>query len=361
MGTKRREKALAKSIQAGLLRDPDQFKKSVWGSILAFFTLHRIKLLRHEMHLFAKLRQEIWQFNEDEYHSSFRTTSGQPPLKMMGDLGYSGSVSNDNQTGLKRSLSVDNVVQTFITTTDGRFVIKSLPRHFEYTFFQSDLLGPYYEFMQTHPDSVLVWITDYILSPYVTLGTLCGCTPAHHIIMENILCGQADDPNSDKWETYDLKPIDYFYPERDLVPEPLVSEDTINKLADVFNDKLHLYRQDSQSFLRAVEADTKFLQDANVVDYSLFLVRIPASSRPPTLGRKSPWREGILSADGKWKYRGVILDFFWAKHKLHAQAMSGAVQTFNVVGRKGPMSVTTTADEYRSNFLKMVREMVEVH
>lgn len=92
MGTKRREKALAKSIQAGLLRDPDRFKKSAWGSFLAFFTFQRIKLIRHEQHLFEKLRREVWGFDESEYQASFRTTSGQPPLKMMGDLGYSGSV-----------------------------------------------------------------------------------------------------------------------------------------------------------------------------------------------------------------------------------------------------------------------------
>jgi hypothetical protein len=240
-------------------------------------------------------------------------------------------------------------------------VIKSLPRHFEYTFFQSDLLQPYYEHMQGHPDSVLVWITDYILSPYVTLGTLCGCTPAHHIIMENILCGQADDPAGDRWETYDLKPIDYFYPERDLVPKPLVSKVTLSKLADTFDDKLHLWQKDYNTFWEALQADTRFLQEANAVDYSLFLVRIPSSSSPTVLGRQSPWRAGITSADGKWKYRAVILDFFWARHKLHAQAMTGMVQTFNVVGRQGPMSITTTADEYRQNFLSMVKGMIEVH
>lgn len=92
MGTKRREKALAKSIQAGLLRDPEKFRKSAWGSILAFFTFHRIKLVRHEVKMFQDLRKEVWNFDEDGYQASFRTTSGQPPLKMMGDLGYSGSV-----------------------------------------------------------------------------------------------------------------------------------------------------------------------------------------------------------------------------------------------------------------------------
>ena len=252
-------------------------------------------------------------------------------------------------------------MQTFFGTNDGCFVIKSIPRHFEHSFFQEELLEPYYAHMTEHPDSLLVWITDYIVAPYTTLGTLFGCTPAHHIVMENILCGKAEDPASQNWETYDLKPIDYFYPERDLVPAPLVSEATLSKLADTFNDKLHLFRKDYEAFREAIEADTKFLEDANAVDYSLFLVRIPASSKPSALGRQSPWRAGLPSADGKWKYRAVVLDFFWARHKLHAQAMSGVVQTFNVVGRQGPMSITTTANEYRQNFLAMIEGMIQVH
>ena len=254
-----------------------------------------------------------------------------------------------------------NLKQSFFSTLDGCFVVKSIPRRFEHTFFEADLLYPYYEYMCEHPDSTLVWITDYLIAPYKTLGTMFGCTPAHHIVMENILSGQADDPHSEGWETYDLKPIDYFYPERDLVPESLVSEDTLNRLADTFNDKLHLSRKDYESFWNSIQADTKFLQDANAVDYSLFLVRIPASSSLSTLGRPSPWREGLSSADGKWKYRAVILDFFWARHKFHAQALSGVVQTFNVIGRQGPMSITTTSDEYRQKFLAMVEGMIYVH
>lgn len=212
--------------------------------------------------------------------------------------------------------------------------------------------------MCEHPDSVLVWITDYILSPYVTLGTMLNLTPAHHIIMENILRGQEDDLRANEWETYDLKPIDYFYPERDLFPESLVGEETLNKLADTFNDKLRLKRKDYEKFWQAMQADTQFLQDCNAVDYSLFLVRIPAASNPVVLGRQSPWRAGLPSSDGKWKYRAVVLDFFWARHKLHAQAMSGVIQTFNVIGRKGPMSITTTATEYRDNFLSMIKGMI---
>lgn len=261
--------------------------------------------------------------------------------------------------------------QTFFTTVDGKYLIKSLPRHFEYSFFRSDLFEPYCQYMAANPDSFLVRITDYVYAPYTTLGALLRITPAHHIIMENVLCGRDQDPSSAKWETYDLKPIDYFYPERDLLPDPLVSEATLDKLADVFEDKIRITRQEYAEFKKMLDQDTKFLQDANAVDYSLFLVRFPAGGcgcgseqrqrEDAALGRQSPWRAGVQSVDGKWIYRAVLLDFFWAKHKLHAQALTGVVQTFNMIGRMGPMTITTTADEYRQKFLAMVEGMVEVH
>ncbi|KAJ5742404.1 uncharacterized protein N7511_011423 [Penicillium nucicola] len=337
----RRQKSLSKSIQSALTRDPDRFKKSALGKLVAFFSVYRIKLVRHEKILFDQLRQDVWQFDDHDYKGSFHTTRGQPPLKTMGDLGYSGS--------------------TFFSTLDAHFLVKSLPRHFEYSFFEGDLLRPYFEYMSQHPDSLLVWITDYIIAPYITLGTIFGCTPARHLIMENALSGKDEDPAAEQWETYDLKPLNYFFPERDLLPEPLVSEETLGKLADTFNDKLHLWQADSEKFWKSIEDDTKFLEQANAVDYSLFLVRIPASSAPKIQGRASPWRIGLLSADGRWKYRAAILDFFYARHKLQAQALSGVVQTFNVIGRQGPMTITTTASDYREKFLAMITDLVEVH
>lgn len=93
MSPTRRESALTKSIQAGVLRDPDRFQKSCWERMTAFFMISRIKLVRFESHLFIRLRREVWNFNEDEYQASFHTVSGQQPLKSVGDLGYSGSVS----------------------------------------------------------------------------------------------------------------------------------------------------------------------------------------------------------------------------------------------------------------------------
>lgn len=215
--------------------------------------------------------------------------------------------------------------------------------------------------MCTKPDSLLVWITDYVFAPYVTIGSLLRTTPAHHIIMENMLCGKSDDLAKDQWETYDLKPVDYFYPERDLVPDYLLDEKTMEKLGDRLEDKIRLSSGDFEDLIGTLRIDTNFLQESNAVDYSLFLVRYPASSTPAVVGRKNRWRVGVPSSDAKWKYRVVLLDFFWARHKLHAQAMTGVVQTFNMIGRQGPMTITTTAEEYRGKFLEMVEAMVEVH
>lgn len=214
--------------------------------------------------------------------------------------------------------------------------------------------------MLTHPDSLLVWITDYIYAPYLTLGRLCNVTPAHHIIMANTFSGRDKDPARHEWEKYDLKPVEYFYPERDLFPDPLVSKETMHKLADRLDDKVRITRGDYDNLRRVLEADTEFLSLSNAVDYSLLLVRFPATSEPGVVGRENRWRVGVRSVDGKWKYRGVVLDFFWAKHTLHAQAMTGVVQMFNVIGHKGPMTITTTATEYREKFLAMVDSLVEV-
>ncbi|EAU38153.1 conserved hypothetical protein [Aspergillus terreus NIH2624] len=245
----RRQTALSRSIQRALFRDPDTFRKTLIGRILAFFSLFYIKLIRYGHKTFRTLRNDVWQIDEAEYRASFRSEDCTHPLTPMGDMGFSGS--------------------TFFSTQNGKFLIKSLPRHFEHSFFREDLFHPYYEYMRTHRDTLLVWITDYLYAPYATLGSLVRTTPAHHIIMENVLYGRVDNAG---WETYDLKPIDYFYPERDLVPEPLVSEETLSRLADEFPDKIRLRHADCEAFRRAIADDTQFLCEANAVDYSLFLV-----------------------------------------------------------------------------------------
>ncbi|BCS26626.1 phosphatidylinositol phosphate kinase family protein [Aspergillus puulaauensis] len=335
----RRQKAISRSILRALTRRGTA-RISLIQRIIAFFHIYYLTLIRYEKELFQRLRTEIWSLSEEEYISCFKN-DGKSSLVSMGDLGFSGS--------------------TFFRTSNSAFLVKSVPRHFEHSFFRKDLLEPYYQYMRNHPESLLVWITDYIYAPYTSIGSILRTSPAHHIIMDNMLYGKEEQPGSEKWETYDLKPIDYFYPERDLVPDPLVSEDTLERLADKFEDKVRLSRKNYEAVKRTLETDTAFLASANIVDYSLFLVRFPASLKPESLGRKTQWRVGVTSSDGLWKYRAVVLDFFWAKHKLHAQAMTGAVEAFNVIGRQGPMSITTTADEYREKFLTMVNEMMEVH
>ena len=215
--------------------------------------------------------------------------------------------------------------------------------------------------MRGHRSSLLVRITDFLWTPYTSLGGLLGFAPTHHIVMENIMYGKDLDTQGDKWETYDLKPTSFFYPERDILEGALTSQATKDKLVDDFDDKIRITEAQFNDLLSVLEADTAFLEKHNAVDYSLFLVRFPASANIEYLDQKKTiWGEGIESTDKQWKYRVVLLDFFWAKHKLQAKAMTGLINSYNVIGRHGPMSITTTPKDYRDRFLKMVRGFIEV-
>lgn len=45
---------------------------------------------------------------------------------------------------------------------------------------------------------------------------------------------------------------------------------------------------------------------------------------------------------------------------MHAKFMTLLIKAWNLIDRQGPMSITTTSEEYRTRFLKMCAEMVEV-
>ncbi|KIW95427.1 uncharacterized protein Z519_04011 [Cladophialophora bantiana CBS 173.52] len=159
--------------------------------------------------------------------------------------------------------------------------------------------------------------------------------------------------------------MSYFFPERDVAGGRLASEATKSKLADKFEDRILLSREQADEFLQLLEEDTELLERNNAVDYSLMLVRIPKSSSPmdesQNLFNDPPnWRTGVPSQDNKWLFRAVILDFFWAKHKVHAKAMTMLINAWRIFDDKGPMSITTAAPEYRGRFLKMCREIVKV-
>lgn len=193
--------------------------------------------------------------------------------------------------------------------------------------------------------------------------------------MENLLYGQAEAQRKGEpaWESWDLKPINYFFPERDIASGTLASEATKSKLADKFDDKLMLRNEDAEQFIRTLERDTALLQDRNAVDYSLFLVRIRKGAidpfqdpeiipdDAPFVPPASPsWRTGIPSTDGIHIYRAAVLDFFWAKHKMQPRLMTALIKAYNLLDRQGHMSITTSPTEYRTRFLDMCRSFIEV-
>ncbi|KAI1756194.1 SAICAR synthase-like protein [Xylaria castorea] len=381
----RREILIARSVAYAILTSlpngKPARKPSFLSRALRIFRLFWLtfRLLRPD--LFRALRG-VWKIKEKDYRASFgaesiddsdsdrkkrRKNKKKDVLLPMGDMGYSGS--------------------TFFRTSDSAYLVKSVPRRFENDFFKNELLLPYAEHMQQNPASLLVRITDLLERTHKSIGELLGLAPSHHIVMENILYGQNktsdDDPNR-KWESWDLKPMSFFYPERDVAGGALATEATKSKLADEFDGKIKLTKADAAQFQELLEKDTKLLADNNVVDYSLFLVRISAvnatdpdsqpplepgheSSQPippaqPPFSPPGPptWRTGILSSGGKEVYRAAILDFFWAKHTLHAKVMTGLVQGYNLIDEQGPMSITAESDEYRQRFLDMCTEFVEI-
>ncbi|KAL2264256.1 hypothetical protein VTK26DRAFT_9032 [Humicola hyalothermophila] len=318
---------------------------SLWALFSTLFALYQLTLRRVRPADFANLRRNHWDISDDDYHRSFeKGEAADEPLKSIGDMGLSGS--------------------TFYSTADQKYLIKSLPRHAEYSFFAQELLTDYVEHMAAHPRCFLVRICDFLGASGASLGRLLRSAPSHHIIMENIMYGkhEAKQRGEEEWEHWDLKPLSYFYPGRDIADGALASEAAKDEIGDEFHDKVVLSREQAGEFLSTLEADTKFLAEHNAVDYSLFLVRMKADqSSTPDLSAEQTWRTGVASADGKYVFRAAILDFFWAKHKVHPRMMTLLIKLWNVlIRRSGPMSITTTPDEYRNRFLRLCRDIVEV-
>lgn len=416
----RRQLKIARSIVYSILNTDEhgqlRSRPSVLRRLCRLFKLYWLTFLLVKADLFSSLRK-FWLIQDKDYKYSFGSDwksakRRKDVLHPLGDMGYSGS--------------------TFFRTHDSAYLVKSVPRHFEHTFFKNEMLVPYVDHMRTNPCSLLVRITDFLECSQRSVGSLLGLAPSHHIVMENILYGQDeddvvysdddddddDDPSSSKsatrkpkktksgqskWESWDLKPTSYFYPERDVAGGALASEATKSRLADEFDGKIHLTLDQAEDFKAQLQKDTKLLADCNAVDYSLFLVRVSTEgedgdlgagddakagnsgaaspstppeeagetgsepetpippARPPFAPPGPPtWRAGVRSADGRAVYRAAVLDFFWAKHALHARVMTGLVETYNLVDDRGPMSVTTPAAEYRDRFLAMCLGYVAV-
>ncbi|KAK0630906.1 hypothetical protein B0T17DRAFT_234780 [Bombardia bombarda] len=367
-----RQEAIARSIALAITstngNSANKRSQNLLATLLAFFSalfsLYQLALRKIRPADFANLRRNHWDVGDDDYADSFQPGEGakkEEALSSIGDMGFSGS--------------------TFYSTADQKYLVKSVPRHSEYSFFRDDLLTPYVQYMASHPRTLIVRICDFLCLSGASLGRALGLAPSHHIVMENIMYGreQTKKRGSADWEYWDLKPTSYFYPERDIANGALTSEATLSQLADEFHGKIMLSQQQADDFFSNLEEDTKLLAEHNAVDYSLFLVRIkvprqatdlvPSSTAldmvpidPPSVPPSPPsWRTGVESPDGKHIFRAAILDFFWAKHKLQPIFMTVLIKLWNLlIFKHGPMSITTTPDEYRDRFLKMCRGIVEV-
>ncbi|KAI2606750.1 SAICAR synthase-like protein [Hypoxylon sp. NC1633] len=372
----RRETAIARSIIYAILNAKEDGaparKYSLLARVLRLFRIYWLTFRLVRPDLFRALRG-VWGIKEDDYKASFdagkenRTKRAKAILVPMGDMGYSGS--------------------TFFRTNDAAYLVKSIPRYFEHDFFKNDLLLPYADHMRTHPSSFLVRITSFLESSHKSIGILLGLAPSHHIVMENIMYGQDQESQGGpdpKWESWDLKPTSYFFPERDIAGGTLSSEATKSKLADEFHDKIRLSEAQAAAFKDQLEKDTLLLADSNAVDYSLFLVRISAANAPnaesqpplrsgqassdpippaqPPFSPPNPpsWRTGVASSDGNEVYKAAVLDFFWAKHTFQAKAMTGLINSYNLIDEQGPMSITADSKEYRDRFLEMCAGLIEV-
>lgn len=160
---------------------------------------------------------------------------------------------------------------TFFHTRDDAYLIKSIPRHFEHSFFRDDMLVPYADHMQTNPGSLLVRITDFLQCARHSLGSIFGLVPSHHVIMENLMYGKSKDGRRDKdgnslWQNWDLKPMSYFYPERDVADGALSSEATKSKLADDFEETILLELDCAEAFKAQLEKDTVSLKTPVVIN-----------------------------------------------------------------------------------------------
>ncbi|KAL6799701.1 hypothetical protein J3E68DRAFT_396483 [Trichoderma sp. SZMC 28012] len=329
--------------------------------IFNFFYICNLDLKLYRGDDFLALRCDVWHLDNGAYTQSFQPAEESPSpgsneqhattLVPMGSLGYSGS--------------------TFFESLDGKYIVKSLDRHFEHHFFTHELLTPYLIHMREHPGSLLVRITDLLQVSHTTLGGIFGTEPTHHVVMENLLYGTGHVGDASHCETYDLKPKDYFFPERDIANGNLTSQSVKNKLVDHFPGKVQISHEATEELVALLDTDTKFLADFNVLDYSLFLVRYPYTAEPTYAGPSQPaaqtklaarpidcWRTGVVSSDEQWVYRAVLLDFFWARHKFHARTMSGIVGVFNIWAGQGPMTITTEPFEYRKRFMKMVQKLL---
>jgi hypothetical protein len=225
----------------------------LYALLTEFWTVFTVYLRFNAPEVFRKLRRH-WEIDEKEYRKSFADID-----TLSGPMGFSGA--------------------SFFVTHDNKYLIKSLNRSFEYRYYYNHLLLPLAEYQLSHPATYIAHITDVLFNFSPRLGHFLGTSASNFLIMENI---QRDSSEGD-WEDYDLKPSDYFFPERDFMGGVLSTEETKEKLHDEFDGTIPLSKGTYDRLVRQLEEDSRFLCQMDVVDYSLFMLR-----RKHKNGIKSP-------------------------------------------------------------------------
>jgi Phosphatidylinositol-4-phosphate 5-Kinase len=286
---------------------PLSFLSFLHALLTEFLTIFSVHLQFNAPTLFLSLRQK-WDINEEDYRSSFQ----QPLITLSGPLGFSGA--------------------SFFETNNQKYLIKSINRGFEWRFFYDYLLIPLSSYQLTHPNSKICRITDALYNFSPRLGRYLRSCSSNFLVMVN-------EKTGDEWETFDLKPTNYFFPERDFLGGMLTSEKTKEKLHDEFQGEIGLKRKDYDELLSQLEEDSKFLEEMEAIDYSLFVLRRKCGEVKGTffvLEANVDGAEVIIDAEGKWEYKFTILDFFTSTKMMRTKAMRFGV---GMLGH-GDMTIT---------------------
>ncbi|KAF3926060.1 hypothetical protein ABW20_dc0109036 [Dactylellina cionopaga] len=256
------------------------------------------------------------------------------PLSPVSGLGFSGSL--------------------FFFTKDRDFIVKSVGRSFEYTFLYTQCIEAYGNYITSNDTSLLCRMTDVLFCFERHLGGVLGVSPAHYVVMENLL--KEMDPEKG-WIKWDLKPQQFFEPTRDLIPDKIKTDAAKSGLADAMDDdqRIVLTKKQKSELWALVERDTDFLERIETIDYSLLLGRYPISKNEELkVPKPENWITGVKSADGKYIYRACIVDFLWNVNQLQAKITRTA-------GMLLPeQTVTTQPGRYRREFLAMVDEYIHI-
>jgi hypothetical protein len=100
----RRDRLISTSILRAIFRSDaprkdENARPGLFARIWAFFAIFSLSLARYRASLFKKLRNDVWDIEEEGYTESFRSPSKskRTDLVAIGDLGYSGSVCKNRQ------------------------------------------------------------------------------------------------------------------------------------------------------------------------------------------------------------------------------------------------------------------------